>query len=291
MNQIKKILREYNLIETETVKLLRESMNNIVFTIGKKNKKILRISKRLPIKDIKFEYEAMEYLSKNGLHVAKWLPNRFGNFYTIIDGSVAVMFEFLNGSHASIDKKHYPTSFQAFNAGHELGLMSNVATKFHPSFSRNRNIFTEFKRVISISDIFVKDFKGGEKFINQVKEEIEFGENHKEKIGLLHNDYRSGNILFNSSDNVNGLIDFDWSCMGPVVKDLALAVVEWSFPDSKSEPNWRLFNKFLAGYNSIAKNQYDKNNLLYSLIKFATLSDACTYFCDIASDSNSTKKQ
>jgi len=71
---------------------------------------------------------------------------------------------------------------------------------------------------------------------------------------------------------------------------LALAVVEWSFPDSRAEPDWELFDAFLAGYNSVAKTKYEKGILLYSWIKFSILSDACTYFCDLADNADSTKK-
>jgi len=39
MNQIKEALKEYSFIETETVKLLRESMDNTVFVVGKIYKK------------------------------------------------------------------------------------------------------------------------------------------------------------------------------------------------------------------------------------------------------------
>lgn len=290
MNQIRNILKKYDLAEVEPIKLVRESMDNAVYVIGDKDKKILRISKRLPVEDIKFEYEAMAYLSNNDLPVAKWLLTKSGDFYTLVDGAVAVMFEFLNGHHVLVDKDHFPTSEQAFNAGKELGLMSNVAAGFNPSSTRKRDIFTELNRVISVSDTFVKNFEGGKNFVAQVEAAIEFGKSQKEAIGFIHNDYRSGNVFFNGNNEVSAILDFDWGCMGPIVKDLALAVVEWSFPDGRIEPDWELFDAFLAGYNSIAKNKYEKGSLLYSWIKFATLSDACTYFCDLANDASSTKK-
>ena len=55
---------------------------------------------------------------------------------------------------------------------------------------------------------------------------------------------------------------------------------------SKSE----IFDSFLDGYNSIANRKWSKDDKLYSWIKFATLSDASTYFCDLADDPKSTKK-
>lgn len=51
MGEIKKALNNYDLDEITTVVLLRESADNLVYAIGEKNKKILRISKRLPAEE------------------------------------------------------------------------------------------------------------------------------------------------------------------------------------------------------------------------------------------------
>jgi len=290
MEKIKKALQDYNLDKTDPVTLLRESSDNLVYIIGEKNKKILRISKRLPVEDIKFEYEAMEFLSNSGIPVPKWILTKDANFYTLIDGNIAVMFDFLEGHHIEVDKDHLPTQIQAYNAGKGLGLMSNVSAGFTSTSPRQRNIFSEFDRVISMSEIFINKFEGGQEFVNQVKEATEFGKNQNESVGFIHNDYRPSNVFFNDSDKLVGMIDFDWSCIGPIIKDLALAAVEWSFPDGATEPVFKIFDSFLDGYNSTANHKWQKDEKLYSWIKFATLSDASTYFCDLADDPNSTKR-
>lgn len=289
MEEIKKALNNYNLNEVVPITLLRESGDNFVYVIGEKNKKILRISKRLPIEDIKFEYEATEFLSKGNVMVPKWMITKSGDFYTLIDGNVAVVFDFLEGQHIEVDRDHLPTQIQAYNAGKGLGLMSNASIGFTPASPRQRNIFSEFERVISMSDIFIEKFEGGSDFVDQVKIAIQFGKNQNESVGFIHNDYRPSNIFFNSSDELTGIIDFDWSCIGPVIKDLALAIVEWSFPDGSIEPDFKIFDSFLDGYNSVSNNKWQKDEKLYSWIKFTTLSDASTYFCDLADDPNSTK--
>lgn len=290
MEEIQKTLEEYNLSEYTPVELVRESEDNQVFSVGKKNKKILRISKRLPIEDIKFEYEATQYLSNRGVVVPGWLITKTNNFYTLVDGNVAVIFDFLEGHHIQVDKDNLPTVIQAYNAGKGLGIMSNAAEGFSPSSTRKRSIFSELERVVALSDIFVNQFEGGKEFVDQVRSAIEFGKNRNEINGFIHNDYRPSNVFFNDEDELTGIIDFDWSCVGPVVKDLALAIVEWSFPDGATEVNLEVFDSFLDGYNSVADIKWMKDNSLYSWIRFSTLSDASTYFCDLAGDPNSTKK-
>ncbi|PIP29633.1 hypothetical protein COX27_00350 [Candidatus Kuenenbacteria bacterium CG23_combo_of_CG06-09_8_20_14_all_36_9] len=290
MKKITESLKCYDLTEISPVNLLRESSDNEFFIIGEKNKKILRISKRLPIEDIRFEYEAIKCLSTSGTPVPKWLTTKTGSFYTLIDGKVAVLFDFLDGHHIKVDKDHLPTQDQAYNAGKGLGVMSNTAFKFTSSSPRKRNIFSELERSVTLFNIFIKQFEGGKEFIDQVKEIIEFGKSQNEIEGFIHNDYRPSNVFFNNDNKFVGIIDFDWSCIGPLIKDLTLAVVEWSFPDGATEPDFKIFDSFLEGYNSSATHKWLRNNKLYSWIKFATLSDASTYFCDLVDDPNSTKK-
>ena len=259
-------------------------------SIGEKDKKILRISKRLPIEDIKFEYEAIKHLSIGGIIVSEILITKTGDFYTLINGNVAVLFNFLNGHHIEVDKEHLPSETQAYNAGKGLGFMSNISSGFISSSPRKRNIFSELHRAIASANLFTEQFEGGREFINQVKDAIDFGKNQNEIEGLIHNDYRPSNVFFNNSDEFSGIIDFDWSCNGPLIKDLALAVVEWSFPDGATEPDFTIFDSFLDGYNSVANHKWLKDEKLYSWIKFTTLSDAATYFCDLAEDPTSTKR-
>jgi Ser/Thr protein kinase RdoA (MazF antagonist) len=290
MENILKALQEYGLSEISPIKLLRESGDNEVYLVGEKNKTILRVSKRLPIEDIKFEYEANGCLLKGGVVVPPWLLTKAGNFYTLVDGKVAVLFGFLEGHHIEVDKDHLPNKEQAYNAGRGLGLMSNAAADFKTTSPRKRNIFSEFERVIALQNVFVEKFEGGKEFVEQVKEMISFGKSQKEIEGFIHNDYRPSNVFFNNKNEFAGIIDFDWSCVGPVIKDLALAVVEWSFPDGATEPDFTLFDAFLEGYNSVAEHKWVKDKKLYSWIMFTTLSDASTYFCDIADDPTVTKR-
>ena len=290
MNEIKKILQNYDIKETDQISLLRESADNFVYLVGTNDKKILRVSKRLPIDDAKFEYDAVNHLSAGRMIVPKWLLTKTGDLYATINGSVAVLFDFMAGHHIEVDKDHLPTKIQAYNAGKGLGIMSNASVGFKSSSPRKRNIYSEFERVMALSKVFTEQFEGGSDFVQQVKDAIDFGKSQKEIEGFIHNDYRPGNVFFSDKDDFAGIIDFDWSCNGPIIKDLALAVAEWSFPDGRNEPDFVLFDSFLEGYNSVALSKCEKTGRLYSWIKFTTLSDAATYFCDLAEDPTLSKR-
>ncbi len=290
MNSIKTALEHYSLSEKEPIILVRESSDNSVFQIGKKDRKILRVSKRLPISDVKYEYEAMQKLREGNVVVPRWVTTNTGSFHTLVDGAVAVLFDFIHGNHITVDKENLPTTAQAYTAGAVLGRMSNAAENFVSTSPRNRTIFSELERVVSLASTFENDFEGGKVFVEQVRAAIEFAKTQHEATGFIHNDFRPSNVFFDDKQMVNGIIDFDWSCNGPLIKDLALALVEWSFPDGATEPNMEVFDSFLSGYNSVAKHKATKDNRLYSWIAFATLSDAATYFCDLATDPESTKR-
>ncbi len=281
MDTLTKILAQYDIAETEPRELGRESGDNQVYIIGAKDKKILRLSKKLQIQDVRFEYEAIQHLSDNGFPVPKWIKTKKDNFYASSeDVEVAVMFDYIDGYHAKIDKDHLPTIEQANTAGATLGNIANIGQAFKSSSVRSRNIFVELERVLKNENLFVENFNGGKMFVDQVKESITFAKSQNVPSGLIHNDYRVGNVFFQTDLIISGVIDFDWSCVGPSIKDLALGVVEWSFPDGSREPDTKLFDVFLEGYNSVAKNKIFKDDNLYSWIKFATLSDTATFFCD-----------
>lgn len=291
MEEIKKTLEQYDLTEKEPITLVRESSDNEVFKIGDKERTVLRVSKRLAREDVAFEVEAMEHLGFSGVAVPSICKTRAGNYFSLLQGRPVTLFRFIDGRHVQVDKNNMPTLAEARSAGAELARMSNAGTNFITQSPRNRNLTTELERAFSSKNLFINEFEGGSKFIKEVESAIEFYKSQKEPLGLIHNDFRPGNVFFSNQGNeVVGVIDFDWCCIGPIIKDLALAVVEWSYPDGRDGPDMTLFESFLAGYNSEARMKIFADKRLFEWICFSTLSDACTYFCDLLDDKQSTKK-
>lgn len=279
--KIKNILDQYDISEKTPVIFIRESSDNFVYSVDEIDKKILRISKKSSIGDIQFEYEVLQHLAKNNFPVTAWIKTKDGNFYASTENAgVAAMFGFLEGYHVGINEENLATKEQAYTAGLALGSMAEIGKTFKPTSTRRRNIFSELERAIENEEIFKRDFEGGEKFIEEIKQAIRFGKENKLPVGLIHNDYRAGNVFFRSDSEISGVIDFDWSCIGPLIKDLALGVLEWSCSDGRTEPDFNIFDAFLDGYNSVSKEKYIKGKELYSWIMFAALSDTATFFCD-----------
>lgn len=283
MEQLEKILDQYNISEKTPIVFIRESSDNAVYCVGEKDKKILRVSKRLPLDDVKFEFEAMEHLFKSGVSVPAWIKTKEGAFYASTpEIPTAVLFEFLDGVHAERNKEKMPTITQAYEAGKALAALHKAGQDFQSSSLRSRDVFSELNRVVSNADIFIKEFEGGQKFVDEVKEAIEFAKNNPEPKGFIHNDYRVGNVFFqkDNPDKILGVIDFDWGCVGSLAKDVAHGAVEWSFVDGNGFMDEKVFDAFLEGYNSVAKFPQNKGNNLYTWIWFSGLSDTATWLCD-----------
>ena len=293
MDNIVEILQQYELTESAPISFLRESSDNAVYCIGEKDKKILRISKRLPLSDVQFEFEAMEHLSKAGVALPKWIKTKDGNFYaTTPETPTAVAFEYLEGVHAERTKEHMPTIVQAHEAGKNLAMLHNAGLDFSSESPRSRTIFSELERVITNKDIFISQFEGGPEFVSEVQEAIVFAKAHSEPKGFIHNDYRVGNVFFekDNSEKIKGTIDFDWGCIGPLSKDFALGIVEWSFADGALEPDEKVFEAFLEGYDAVAIHKQIKGNDLYQWIWFSGLSDTSTWLCDNIGNPDFIKK-
>lgn len=290
MNNLNKIIDEYDLKEITPITLLRESSDNIVYSIGEKYKKILRISKHLVLDEILFEHDVIRYLAEFGYPVPNWILTKDGNKYTLHAGEVAVLFDFIQGHHVTFNDDYFLNrNKEVFEAGKSLANLANIGKKFNTIHKRTRTIFTELQRVLDSEDRFVDEFEGGVEFVGQIKQSILFAKSAEVTSGLIHNDFRPSNVIFSESGSVSCVIDFDWSCKGPHVKDLALAVLEWSFPDGYNEPHFETFDIFLEGYNSVSEEKISRSMDLYKWIMFSALSDTATFFCDRI-DSTTIKK-
>ena len=288
---MKELLRQYGIPETAGTNLIRDTDYNAVYLVNGDLPKILRISKRLNEEDIYFELDVLRYLSQNSFPTAIWYPTKKNQpFAKTRDGRIGTLFEYVKGDHVEISPREKPDKTLVHEAGKTLGNLHSLTIDYSPEHVRSRNIYTEFDRVLKNSDQFSAYFEGGEDFVEQVQQMVDFAKGQQTKSGVINNDYRVGNVFYNTDGRVIAVIDFDWACVGPLVKDLALGLVEWSFPDGADKPWNDLFVEFLNGYNKNAPEKWELDNNLRSWIMFACLSDASTYFTDLMKDPNNAKK-
>jgi len=159
-DKVREAIALFGFDRSTVVAPLRESTDNSVFAVGDdKDKKILRVSKRLPIEDATFECRVVNYLAEKGVVVPRFLPALSGEFYVIVDGDVAVMFDFIVGHHIPVDKDNFPNSSQAFEAGKGLAQIHNAGDGFQSSLPRHRTVFSELERVAPLRDVFESQFE------------------------------------------------------------------------------------------------------------------------------------
>lgn len=262
-NEIIKKLKNKYLLNIKTISLIRESPDNKVFLIKTdKEKFVLRINKRDVRSDVLFETTWLNYLKKHDISVVKVKYTADGKSFVINNQSVIVLFEFVQGEHIEIGLEKKPNLEKVKNAAYEIAKIHNVSYNVNINIPRKRNIFTEIDRALEIKDKFLKFSSGGDRFVQELKFYQQWAKQNTNDKYLIHNDYRPLNIFFDGN-KVSAIVDFDWSCQGPAIKDLAHTLCEWSFPDGAKNHWPDVFNTFLTSYNKIAKNKIKLDNKLY----------------------------
>lgn len=290
MDEIEKVISEYQLAENAPCVLLRESSDNRVYAVGSTDKKILRIGKKLSVPEIHFEHQVLRTLEDNGVPVPKWILTKSGDIYVeTAEGEVAVMFGFIDGYHAGFDNEHRVLE-HAFTAGAMLGMMTKAGEDFIPEHARARTVHSELERALTLRNEIETSLEGGAQLIEEIKSILELTKENTSPDGLLHNDFRPGNVFFSDPKTVSGVIDFDWSCMGPLIKDLAHGAMEWSFKDGESMPNQEAFDNFIAGYNSTAIHSFTDMREIYLWAMQSALADTATFFSDRLNTDSTIKK-
>lgn len=283
-NLVSKIEKNYDFL-VKDLNLLREGPDNNVFVLQAENgqKYIIRLSKRNVLDDIVFELSFMDFLAHHNIPVPGIIRTKAGKLFDSIDGSVIVIFEFIDGYHIEVGRYKKPSLDAVAQAARMLAKIHNVSKGFGTKTNRKRNIFTEIERSLEVKDILIDNFRGGDKFVEEIEAYNNWAkDNYVDEI-TIQNDFRSGNIFFHDS-TVKAVIDFDWACKGLAIKDLALALVEWSYPSGAKEYWKDVFKSFLDHYNEVADEKVKLDNNLYKWICFSCLSDASTYFCDLISE-------
>ena len=277
-----KIIKEYNLGEPVNFELLQSGKDNDVYSLiysdGKKY--VLRIAKRQE-KDFVFEVELLRALAETDFLAPKITLTRSGQSTVNLGEQQGSLFNYVEGRHFDKVNEEMLLDGTIEAGGRKLGHLHWVVQKMAVKENSRRTIFTELDRLLAVGVKKFKQFDGYESLLKEAKEFRTRGEQAAKKsaVGIIHNDYRIQNLIFIGQELC--LIDFDWACHGPFLKDVGLALAEWSLFDPESGPSKEAVDQFLGGYNSAAPFRVDFNSDAIFWICFACLSDACTFFADI----------
>lgn len=278
-NKIREICSAKYGISVEDAVLLQDGSDNLVYLFYSNDVKyVLRISKKQKDdEDFLFETTLIKHLYENGIPVPKPIYNNENSFLTKYDEQKMILFSFCDGEKIIFDKNNLPKEQQAYNAGVILAKIHNLTESYTSSYQTSRTMLSELNRIIEHQKEFTHKYEDGAIFVTQVYDIIASLNNCVQQNCIIHNDFRTHNLLFNQNE-ISAVLDFDWSCYGNPLKDLAHTMVEWSYPDGSSQPDVGIMNKILQGYESI-RGISDKSELKYWMC-FSCLSDAATYFMD-----------
>jgi Ser/Thr protein kinase RdoA (MazF antagonist) len=280
---IKQIEKKYR-IKCPKVSLIRESPDNFVYLLeDHSNKYILRISKRDIRDDVLFELTWLDYLENHHIPVAEVIKTVDDRLFDIYQQKTIVIFKFVEGERVEIKPDKKPNLAKVANAALELAKIHNTSLTTNINLKRKRNIFTEVNRALAIKDELIDHCEGGEKFVKELKFYKDFAKKWEGELSLIHNDFHPGNLLL-EDNKVSAILDFDWAYKGPAIKDLAHALVLWSYPDGASCHWPDVFDTFFESYNRKAINKIKKDENLYRWICFSCLSDTATWITDLAKE-------
>lgn len=258
--------------------------NNFYIVTDSVGRKIgLRESKRKD-KNINYEIEVLLKLLEAGLSVPHPIRGQSGKYFLINDTSQIVAFDFILGNSIKRLKIEDLTKEYIEIGARKLGELHAISPKLSINSVPSRTIFNEFERFLKLSVLELGKFRGVDFVVKQANyyytEAKTRLNSNRELCGMIHNDFRIQNLIFNETDCY--MIDFDWSCYGPLNKDLGLAVAEWSIFNPETGPVSEAINRFLSNYNNYSSRRvlYGKDLLFW--ICFACLSEVCTSLTDIS---------
>lgn len=241
---------------------------------------ILRLSKKTDSKNAEtfaFEGSLLNHLRMHNVAVPKIITNNDGSYFSKTDNRFFVIFEFIESERFLLSSANKPPPAKVENAARSLAEMHKATLNSDIYSPSQKNLLDEIERPFRTPN-FSKQYKQSDAFLkhceavlNTIKPKLT-----QYKSGILHNDYRCQNVLFNG-DDIAAILDFDWSCHGPFIKDLAHAALEWSSPDQLDAPWPDVFQTFVNSYTDIHPIDITDLNIW---ICFSALSDTATYLCD-----------
>lgn len=270
----------YGLSNEAHFTLLRDAIDNIVYKITTPDQSyVARISKSDKQAGMQFEAEVLAHLAPT-VPVPQLVPTQSGASHLTVDGQTMTLFVWLPGESLEVDTDHKPSLLLTSQAGQLLGKIHAASNTFHPESQSSRAIDTEIQAALARSTYIEQNFEGGITYMKELRDSVDWVNSVDHNGGILHLDYIPSNLLVDG-DTITGVLDFDWSCVGPFGKDLGLALAIWSLPDG-ADAHWDdVFMAFLNGYNQTASQQFARNDYLQRWISHVLLSETAMFLNDL----------
>lgn len=244
LDEINKVLSNYNLGEVEKFEILRDGFANINYKITTpKGNFLYRICKQQPLKFINYELNLLSELKKIEFPIAHPVQRNDGNYICETTEGMVVIYEFIEGEKP---EKNIETAIEIAGAVARLNCFENwkqfprknvihidkcfkLIEKFDTARYKFSEIFNYFKKYTKILE--------GPLSVNIPK-------------GIVHGDIFPDNTIF-KDNKLLAIIDFEEACCDNLLFDVGMTINGFCFVDNKL--NKELLNVFLKRYNQVRK--------------------------------------
>jgi len=273
--ELRTIISNYNVGEIKLIEEFEKGEENInIFVETSTGKYVLRIyNQKRSYEQILFELSIMDYLFRNGFPTPKIILTKKNSNWFKYDDHFIVMFSYIEGNSVSFTELNKE---QLGSVANNLSLMHKILLDFSPKGNKKREEMFWFEMEYDIQkNIFPKVINNSNfKEIKQIIEELvielpkmmdllsEFSKDIK--VGIVHNDFQDGNMKF-KGNIVSGIFDFDDSCPGAIISDLAIAINNFCFDNNKL--NREKYDFFVRNYEkNIKLSEFEKMAIIPLMI-------------------------
>ncbi len=281
--EIRKIFHTEYGLDARDISLVQEGYVNDVYKVfdGSRSYAFRIAKEEKSEQDAFFEVEVHSFLHKNNFPVPRIMENKRGAQINYLAQ------EWISGPKVICDLEHKPDIPVCRNAGRVLGHLHAVTSDFRPMHPPVRHVDDELSKFLAQKDAILAVFDGGEVFVEAAEKVMaDLGKFAREQR-LVHNDFRAQNLILREDGEIAAVLDFDWACMGEPLKDLAHALVEWSYPDAAAGHWTDCWDAFRSGY---AESMTIDDKDIRFWVLFSCLSDASSYFLSRAHGTRSREK-
>lgn len=254
-SQIQKFIQNYPIGELVSFRRLTKGFANKLYHLKTtKGDYILKLAVRNNPYRVRYEMDLLNFI-KN-LPTPKLIKSRSGHYLKNLSGHKTMIYHYLSGAQ----KINFSPAMLK-QVGEFLGKLHQQTKNFHSPVKRLEfyNISpTKFRSMINTTKS-VREQKIGQAIVYVEQNMPKYFLPKSLPQGAMHIDLKPENTLFNGQ-RLTGVVDFDNSYNGPLLLDLAKALV-W-FGTSQAKFVAKKAGLILAGYSKHIKlNRQEKNNL------------------------------
>ncbi len=267
-SELEQIVEEYGLgklVLSDGVP--RGSVNTHYLLSTSRGRFLLKIDEVKSELEVKREVDLLVFLKKYGFPCPQPLLDRKGRQYRELGGKCISLYKHIEGELIGPEELSLN---QLENLGRVLADMHAIGKGYKKGIENRFSFERIFELYRDVREKLPSYFK---KIVRTLDEEIDYLHSYLEgKLpkGIIHGDLFCDNVLF-KGEKVVGVLDFEASCRGKFVFDLATAVNALCFDEGGYQ--LRRFEALIAGYESqrtLSLAEWDAfpNELRFSALRF-----------------------